>query len=202
MPRESSTKNDNVTSSSDQNTGQHGYNFQAEQTLSMKANNGLVKPSGPSYGSKGASGHQYMPYGVRPKPKWAEKSIPDLQTMLPTSYRNVGVQTMDAGKYHQLAFKANCGTDSGQVDGWASKGLVSELKIKIKKLERDVNHYAGEMSKYQVYRKNECQSADADRYDLGEVSQTSQLSPSLYWEYGECSSTNTGLCTETSAFSS
>ena len=136
MPRESSTKNDNVTSSSDQNTGQHRYNFQAKQTLSVKANNRWVKPSGPSYRSKGASGHRYMPYGVKPKPKWAEKSIPDLQTLLPTSYRNVGVQTMDAGKYHQLAFKANCGIDSGQVDGWASEGLISELKIKIKKLER------------------------------------------------------------------
>ena len=161
-----------------------------------------MKPSGPSYGSKGASGHRYMPYGVKPKPKRAEKSIPDLQTMLPTSSRNVGVQTTDAGKYHQLAFKANCGTDGGQVDGWASEGLVSELKIKIKKLERDVDHYAGEMSKYRVYWKNECRSADADRYDLGGVSQTSWLSPSLYREYGECSSTNTGLRTETSAFSS
>ena len=109
---------------------------------------------------------------------------------------------MDAGKYHQLPFKANCGTDGGQVDGWASKGLVSELKIKIKKLERDVDHYAGEMSKYRVYWKNECWSADADRYDLGGVSQTSWSSPSPYWEYGECSRTNTGLRTETSAFSS
>ena len=101
----------------------------------------------------------------------------------------------------QLAFKANCGTDGGQVDGWVSEGLISELKIKIKKLERDVNHYAGEMSKYWVYWKNECWLADADRYDLGGVSQTSWLSLSLYQEYGECSSTNTGLHTETSAFS-
>ena len=161
-----------------------------------------MKPSGLSYGSKGASGHQYMPYGVKPKPKWAEKSVPDLQTMLPTSYRNVGVPTTDAGKYHQLAFKANCSTDGGQVDGWVSKGLISELKIKIKKLERDVNHYAGEMSKYWVYWKNECQLADADRYDLGGVSQTSWSSPSPYQEYDKCSSTNTGLHTETSAFSS
>ena len=92
MPRESSTKIDNVTPSSDQNTGQHRYNFQAEQTSSVKAN-------------KKASGHRYMPYGVKLKTRRAEKSIPDLQTMLPTSYRNVGVQTTDAGKYHQLAFK-------------------------------------------------------------------------------------------------
>ena len=50
---------------------------------------------------------------------------------------------------------------------------------------RDVDHYAGEMSKYWVYWKNECWLADADRYDLGGVSQTSWSSPSPYREYGE-----------------
>ena len=79
------------------------------------------------------------------------------------------------------------GPDSGRVDGWANESLISKLRIKIKKLEKDVDHYAQEMSKYRVYWKNECWSADADRYDWGGVLQTAWSSPSPYQEYGEWS---------------
>ena len=61
---------------------------------------------------------------------------------------------------------------------------VLQLQATIDKLESELEISAQEISKYWILWKNECRTADADRYGGG-VSQTSWSSPSAHRVYCE-----------------
>ena len=135
-----------------------------------------------------------MPYKTNLKFKGSDQRLkPVPHAIYPAHHRSVGVQAADGGEYLLFVFFLFVGTDGSEGDSEANESLVSQLKIEIKKLEQNVNHYAKEMLKYRTYWKNECRSTEADRYDLGGVLQTSWSSPSPYRVYGELFNTNTSL---------